>query len=512
MQARLPPAHRALWSATTVLVAASCALRLTGLGRQSYWTDEAFTVVQCRGSWAMWWRMGAAEVHPPLFSLLARGWIALTSDAPSQVRLLTALIGCLGAPAVWASLRRVALPQTVTPVLVAATATNGMAITYAQDARSYVLLWLAAVGLTAGTLRIVVGTRAPGGPQPAGWGSWLGWTAWAMLATATHLMGLILAGAAALALVAVKPNLRRLGLVVVLLMEAALPQLVWLAQGMLRQDFPQNTGWIPAPTGASLTQLFTTVFAWSGLQISPTGFVWSSWWLLGLMAALALAALGWRVALRPRAAARQNRATGRCLRVLALIAGVTVVVTWLLAQQVHIWTLRGMIVVSPALTWAAVLGVLVLAGRGRALQVFASATLLVLALSLVAVGHTLGTTTYKTDLAGVLDQVRAVRAQRPDALVVLSWRPSREHWVSADRHGSRVDYSWLELHTVIAPEHNFLAAAHPRPGTTLYAWYDEPEPTRPDRVVALIAAAGGPSVCHQVPLVGVVAVRCDLPG
>jgi hypothetical protein len=48
------------------------------------------------------------------------------------------------------------------------------------------------------------------------------------------------------------------------------------------------------------------------------------------------------------------------------------------------------------------------------------------------------------------------------------------------------------------------------PGPAVYVFYPDVAATEIDaQVAAVIARVGGPGVCHQVPIHGLVVVRCD---
>lgn len=501
-------------------------VRVRGLGQQSYWIDEVFTVTQGRSSWATWWYMSQLEVHPPLYAWLMHHWIERVGESPAATRLLSAMISCLGAPVAWAMLRRVALPRYARLVMIAATATSGFALTYAQDARSYALLWVAAVGLTAATVRLQVGVVVAGKRRQASRWVWVLWSGWMALGCATHFMGLMLGSSAAVVLMVAAGSRRAVAERVPVAGAAwavgSLPQLAWLWYGSGQPGFPQYTDWIPAPTLSSIAGLMSTVFAWGALVIAPTGFLWTSWVLVVVLVALAVGVVAVRVlAMR---SLRVNRWVGPTLddvssagqqkRAAACLAGVStvcIIVTWVAAQSVHVWTLRGMIVIAPALSWAALVGLLALANKARLQQVQAGVLLAVLALSLVAVSHTLRTTNYKSDLAGALAYARQARAASPNTYIVLSSLPSAQGWVLAgNTHGSD-DGTWLHSGTEVASRKDFVASVHPRLGNTIYIWYDEPEPTSSARVAAVIAAGGGAQACQQIPMTGIVMVHCALP-
>jgi 4-amino-4-deoxy-L-arabinose transferase-like glycosyltransferase len=133
----------AAWWPLVGLVVLAGALRLSTLGLQSFWYDEAFTPVHVlhAGLGATWRAMVHSENTPPLWYLLA--WLDSKVLATGEIalRLPSALAGVATVPVAWAigaelAGRRAAL---ITAALVAV---NPLFVWYSQEARAYSLFVL----------------------------------------------------------------------------------------------------------------------------------------------------------------------------------------------------------------------------------------------------------------------------------------------------------------------------------------------------------------------------------
>jgi uncharacterized membrane protein len=127
-----------LWSLFTILLAFG--LRLYAIDRQDIWGDEAFSIwLSSRPLTEV--VAGGADTHPPLYPFLLFVWLRVAGLSPLAVRLLSACIGTLTVPVVYALGRRVfgrptglvaALLASVSPALVY----------YSQETRMYGLVVL----------------------------------------------------------------------------------------------------------------------------------------------------------------------------------------------------------------------------------------------------------------------------------------------------------------------------------------------------------------------------------
>lgn len=184
---RLTPSSAAVWLVS--LTAAAAALRFSTLGLQSYWYNEAATVVLVKlGFGDMLSRIPRMEGNPPLYYVLAWVWARVFGAGEVGLRSLSALAGTAMVPAVYAAGRRLAGRRTGLAIAALA-AFSPLLVWFSQEARPYILLSL----LTA--LAFVFFLRALEDARPREVACWAGLS---MLALATHYFALFVIGPQAL--------------------------------------------------------------------------------------------------------------------------------------------------------------------------------------------------------------------------------------------------------------------------------------------------------------------------
>ena len=151
----------ALLGAVLILAAV---LRFAGLGSESLWLDEGYSVRVASGALREVIAGATGDIHPPLYYLLLHAWIGWFGRSEVAVRSLSALAGLGIVVLGWALGRRVAGPSAG---LLAALllSLSGFQLHYAQEARSYALLgmlaalswWLAARTVEEGRARDRIG-------------------------------------------------------------------------------------------------------------------------------------------------------------------------------------------------------------------------------------------------------------------------------------------------------------------------------------------------------------------
>ena len=127
----------AWWLAMTGITLAAALLRLSRLGEESLWFDEASTwaVLQAPGGDFIT-AVVRHEVSPPLYFALMKGWTSIAGDSEVVLRLPSALVGTLTVLILGWLARRIAGPG---PALVGSflLALSPFHIWYSQEARSY---------------------------------------------------------------------------------------------------------------------------------------------------------------------------------------------------------------------------------------------------------------------------------------------------------------------------------------------------------------------------------------
>lgn len=496
---------RLLVIGTLAVVITGVLLRWLGLSRQSYWSDEMFTVSQSSGTFSHMIMLGKQEIHPPLFALIMGAWYDIgASVRPGWMRIPPAFFGVCAILVSLLGLRRSNFSSLERLTFVGATSACGMAIIYSQDVRSYSLLFLSAVGLTAASLRLV-------GSEGLTRRGMTVWGAWGALGSATHLFGMLLVMWIGLWLLLMSRKGDGRG-VVIMVAAAMTPQVAWLLYGATVPGFGHGTSWIPAPTAADFWWLLTTVFGFGNLSMRPDGFRLASPVLvvaLGLCFCVAGAlrgvrsGRGWQ---RERSGEPELvRGRRRGIVMLSLIVFGMPTVVFAGSQVVHVWTLRNMIVVAPAMTWLACTALLALAGSSQGRLASAAMLVALQMVALIGVGRAMQTP-YKTQFGPAMERLAQLRAQQPTMRLI-----------------GGVDQAWLDASNLPATPEEFDTITRPFKRSTLdalqgvtpasptvttaYVYYS-PWGVPMDVINQRIIDAAGPAYCRSVPFVRVAFVVC----
>jgi uncharacterized membrane protein len=154
-------ARRAMLALAGITLLAT-GLRLFRIDAQSAWVDEAFTIHAAAGRWDDMMGILIGDFnHPPLHTMLVRGWFALFDVSVLDARLLSAMFGTLAVPALyWLGTllfdRRTALTAAFLLAI------SQLGIVYSQEARAYSLLLLLVIVATG----LFVKSFPPGGLGP----------------------------------------------------------------------------------------------------------------------------------------------------------------------------------------------------------------------------------------------------------------------------------------------------------------------------------------------------------
>ena len=207
------------------LALAYVALHLPGLGQESFWTDELFSVSQANLELVAMLKLQAADNHPPLYATALWAWLSLTHDAGEATVRLPSLLAIAAGMAVLGLVtwRRVGVgPAAIVVTLIA---TSTLVTSFGAEARMHGLAfglmcvataaWLVLLERPAGSRRLLVVFAAAGGL--------------ASLAQYYALMVFVLE-AGVLGTVLLRAGQRReLGLTIVATTLSVLPVLAWLA-------------------------------------------------------------------------------------------------------------------------------------------------------------------------------------------------------------------------------------------------------------------------------------------
>jgi mannosyltransferase len=133
------------WWPLAALTLLAAALRLSTLGLQSFWYDEAFTPVHVLhpSLWATLRSVVHTENTPPLWYVLAWADSRILGTNEVALRLPSALAGIATVPVAWAIGRELATRRAAI-VCAALVAVNPLFVWYSQEARAYGLFVLMA--------------------------------------------------------------------------------------------------------------------------------------------------------------------------------------------------------------------------------------------------------------------------------------------------------------------------------------------------------------------------------
>jgi len=139
-----------------LILALGLGMRLIGLGHGSLWHDEAFTGLVAPLPWPRFWEALIGDVHPPLWYLVERAVVAVLGNTAPALRLPAALCSCAAIVLFWRLLFNrdydYGLPAAARLAALALFAISPFQIYFAQEARMYAGLTLAAVLMLVGVL------------------------------------------------------------------------------------------------------------------------------------------------------------------------------------------------------------------------------------------------------------------------------------------------------------------------------------------------------------------------
>ena len=139
LRARLPP-----WWPLAAFTLLAAVLRLTTLGAQSFWYDEAFTPVHVLhpSLTATLRSVVHTENTPPLWYLIAWADSRVLGTGEYALRLPSALAGIVAVPVAWAIGRELTARRATAVAMAAFVAVNPLLVWYSQEARAYALFVL----------------------------------------------------------------------------------------------------------------------------------------------------------------------------------------------------------------------------------------------------------------------------------------------------------------------------------------------------------------------------------
>lgn len=133
-----------VWWPLAALTILAAILRLTTLGEQSFWYDEAFTPVHVLhpSLTATLHSVVHTENTPPLWYILAWADARVLGTGEYALRLPSALAGVATVPVAWAIGRELTARRATAIAMAAFVAVNPLLVWYSQEARAYALFVL----------------------------------------------------------------------------------------------------------------------------------------------------------------------------------------------------------------------------------------------------------------------------------------------------------------------------------------------------------------------------------
>jgi mannosyltransferase len=234
------------------VVALFIAARLWRLSVSCLWFDEIFSVHAARHEWTELLRFVAADIiHPPLFYLLLKIWIAVGGESLLWLRLLPALLSIAAIVPFFLLCHELNLSRNERNLALMLLAGNGYLIKYAQELRMYSLLMLLSLCSLWLFIKCFRSEQA--------WRKQLAWLVLVnLLLVYSHYAGWVVVVIQALALVIWQPRKARhfiAGIAITMLAYAPWVFLVNRNQET-RKGLAQNIGWVTRPTLWDLGQFF----------------------------------------------------------------------------------------------------------------------------------------------------------------------------------------------------------------------------------------------------------------
>jgi len=147
-------------------------LNLYGLTKTSLWHDEAFSMLLPRYGFVEMIRRAGLDVHPPLYYILLRPWLALLSESLFSLRAFSALFSLLSTLSIYFFVKKTFKNNAAALLSAALFAFSSFQIQYAREGRMYSL----------GTFFVIASTWVLTKALKSN--SWKTWTLYSLLAVA----------------------------------------------------------------------------------------------------------------------------------------------------------------------------------------------------------------------------------------------------------------------------------------------------------------------------------------
>jgi len=158
------PAGAPFYAAVALIAVLALGLRLYGAGAESYWVDEAFSVIHIREGLGRIFAAGFSyETNPPLYYTLLWAWVAVFGDGEFATRSLSAIFGALTVPVI-AATGRVLAGARAGCLAALLFALSVIEIEHGHETRQYALMALALSIALLGMAKALAERREDGAP------------------------------------------------------------------------------------------------------------------------------------------------------------------------------------------------------------------------------------------------------------------------------------------------------------------------------------------------------------
>jgi 4-amino-4-deoxy-L-arabinose transferase-like glycosyltransferase len=313
------------------------AIRLWRLDAACLWFDEIFSIHAAEHDWNSIWSFVAKDlIHPPLFYLILKIWVAIGGESVFWLRLLPVGFACLALFPFVRLVRELKLNTSVVLVSLFLLAINGALIKYTQTLRMYSMLMF--LGLLSMWLFARYFKRGK---------SWVPLVIVNVLLIYTHYFGWLVLVCEVIAILWLQPiKWRRMLVMLGISIVAFLPWAIAVIQAATAgADLSQNIGWQTRPALRELITFTTDLIEPFYYQMSsaepPSIYFISTPMILVCTTAIGLFAMEWK-----REESKQE--VYLLLLFFALPILVAFGMSWLLPHSV--WGTRHLIIVIPVAT------------------------------------------------------------------------------------------------------------------------------------------------------------------
>lgn len=322
-----------------LIVAVFIAARLWRLTTSCLWFDEIFGVHAARLDWKPMFQFVAADlIHPPLFYVLLKVWIAIGGESLLWLRLLPVLLSVAAIVPIVLLCRALKLSLWQTNIALALLAVNGYLIKYAQEVRMYSLLFL----LTCASLWLFLKFSESANVKRL----WLALSLVNLLLVHSHYYGWIVVFMELFLLILWwrEKVLKFLSTTLALI----LSYLPWLYLMTISREpgrgLAQNIGWVPRPGLSDVAQFFALLNTPFFFRQSSAAGSLNDIWNIGV----SLVLIGVPLAFLIWPSLKRQSPSDRTIQMLAALAilpiALVLVLSWVLPHSV--WGTRHLIVVA----------------------------------------------------------------------------------------------------------------------------------------------------------------------